>query len=121
MICRLLHLVNATDFNTLQNNDLFFVRMAHVSRYSILCGAYRTVVTRGLEPISYRGSLLNTLLHAIVYVFLHNLLNVLVQIANKMELQKIYIKQLRVRVSESFQNWLLACLKIFFSAPMHLS
>jgi hypothetical protein len=30
----------------------------------------------------------STLLHAIVYVFLHNLLNVLVQIANKMGLQK---------------------------------
>jgi hypothetical protein len=31
---------------------------------------------------------LSTLLHATVYMFLHNLLNVLVQIANKMELQK---------------------------------
>jgi hypothetical protein len=30
----------------------------------------------------------STLIHAIVYVFLHNLLNVLVQIANKMGLQK---------------------------------
>jgi hypothetical protein len=30
----------------------------------------------------------STLLHATVYVFLHNLLNVLVQIANKMGLQK---------------------------------
>jgi hypothetical protein len=29
----------------------------------------------GLEPISYRGVLLSTILHAIVYVFLHNLLN----------------------------------------------
>jgi hypothetical protein len=29
----------------------------------------------------------STLLHAIVYVFLHNLLNALVQIANKMRLQ----------------------------------
>jgi hypothetical protein len=44
--------------------------------------------TRGLEPISYRGVLVSTLLHAIVYMFLHNLLNVLVQIANKMGLQK---------------------------------
>jgi hypothetical protein len=44
--------------------------------------------TRGLEPISYRGALLSTLLHATVYVFLHDLLNVLVQIANKMGLQK---------------------------------
>jgi hypothetical protein len=31
---------------------------------------------------------MSTLLHATVYVFLHNLLNVLVQIANKMGLQK---------------------------------
>jgi hypothetical protein len=31
--------------------------------------------------------LLSTLLHATVYMFLHNLLNVLVQIANKMGLQ----------------------------------
>jgi hypothetical protein len=31
----------------------------------------------------------STLLHAL-YTFLHNLLNVLVQIANKMGLQKIY-------------------------------
>jgi hypothetical protein len=44
--------------------------------------------TRGLEPISYRGALLSTLLHAAVYVFLRNLLNVLVQIANKVGLQK---------------------------------
>jgi hypothetical protein len=44
--------------------------------------------TKGLEPVSYRGVLVSTLLHATVYMFLHNLLNVLVQIANKMELQK---------------------------------
>jgi hypothetical protein len=37
--------------------------------------------------ISYRRTLLSTLLHAIVYV-LHNLLNVQVQIANEMGLQK---------------------------------
>jgi hypothetical protein len=43
-------------------------------------------VTRGLEPISYRG--VSTLLHATAYAFLHNLLNVLVQIANKVGLQK---------------------------------
>jgi hypothetical protein len=30
----------------------------------------------------------STLLHATVYMFLHNLLNILVQIANKMGLQK---------------------------------
>jgi hypothetical protein len=40
--------------------------------------------TRGLEPISYKEALLSTLLHATVYMFLHNLLNVLVKIANKM-------------------------------------
>jgi hypothetical protein len=32
--------------------------------------------------------LVSTLLHATVYMFLHNLLNVLVQIANKMGLQQ---------------------------------
>jgi hypothetical protein len=40
------------------------------------------------EPISYRGALLSTLLHATVYMFLHNLLNLLVQIENKMGLRK---------------------------------
>jgi hypothetical protein len=38
--------------------------------------------------MSYRGVLVSTLLHATVYVFLHNLLNVLVQIANEMGLKK---------------------------------
>jgi hypothetical protein len=46
---------------------------------------------RGFEPISYRGALLSTLLHATVYVFLHNLLNVLIQIENRMLLQKKYM------------------------------
>jgi hypothetical protein len=46
------------------------------------------ITTRDFETISYRGALLSTLLHAIVYVFLHNLLNVLVQIAKKMGLHK---------------------------------
>jgi hypothetical protein len=51
--------------------------------------------TKGLEPISYSGAPLTTLLHATVYMFLHNLLNVIVQIANKMGLQKnIYRTQL---------------------------
>jgi hypothetical protein len=40
------------------------------------------------DPLIYRGALLSTLLHATVYMFLHNLLNVLVQIADKMGLQK---------------------------------
>jgi hypothetical protein len=35
--------------------------------------------------------LLSTLLHATEYMFLHNLLNVLVQIAHKMGLQKEYV------------------------------
>jgi hypothetical protein len=38
---------------------------------------------RGFKPISYSGVLVSTLLHATVYMFLHNLLNVLVQTANK--------------------------------------
>jgi hypothetical protein len=41
-----------------------------------------------LNLISYREVLLSTLLHATVYMFLHNLLNVLVQIANKMDYKK---------------------------------
>jgi hypothetical protein len=32
-----------------------------------ICGARKS--TRGLEPLSYRGALLSTLLHANVYVF----------------------------------------------------
>jgi hypothetical protein len=43
---------------------------------------------RGFEPISYREVLVSTLLYATVYVFLHNFLNILVQIANKMDFQK---------------------------------
>jgi hypothetical protein len=45
---------------------------------------------KGLEPISYREALLSTLLHAFVYIFTQ-LLNALVQIENKMGLQKIKI------------------------------
>jgi hypothetical protein len=45
-------------------------------------------IPKSLEPISYRGALVSTLLHATVYMFLQNLLNLLVQIANKMGLQK---------------------------------
>jgi hypothetical protein len=43
--------------------------------------------TTGFLPIGYRGALLSTLLHVNVYVT-HNLLNVLVQIANKMVFKK---------------------------------
>jgi hypothetical protein len=41
----------------------------------------------GFEPIGYRGALLSSLLQVNVYVT-HNLLNVLVQIANKMGFKK---------------------------------
>jgi hypothetical protein len=44
--------------------------------------------TSGFEPFCYKGEVVITLLRAIVYVFLHNMLNVLVHIANKMGLQK---------------------------------
>jgi hypothetical protein len=40
---------------------------------------------------------LSTLLHATVYMFLHNLLNVLVQIANKMGLQKKSLSRLSMQ------------------------
>jgi hypothetical protein len=41
----------------------------------------------GLVPIDYRGAMLSSLLHVTVYVT-HNLLNVLVQIANKIGFKK---------------------------------
>jgi hypothetical protein len=61
--------------------------------------------TGGLEPISYRA-LLNTLLllHVTVYVT-HNLLNVLAQIANKMELKKTLCSKSRT----SYQSFASAC------------
>jgi hypothetical protein len=40
--------------------------------------------TRGPKPISYRGVLVSTLLHASVYMFLNNLLNVLVRRADNL-------------------------------------
>jgi hypothetical protein len=46
------------------------------------------ISTTGLEPIGYRGALLSSLLQVYVYIT-HNLLNVLVQIANKMGFKKI--------------------------------
>jgi hypothetical protein len=58
--------------------------------------------TRGLEPISYRGALLSTLLHATIHMLLHNLPNVLVQIANKMRLQK---KKRQVAARSHFNRW----------------
>jgi hypothetical protein len=61
-----------------------------VSRFRAQFMSYGIKATRGLEPISYRGALLSTLLHATVYVT-HNLLNVLVQIENKMGFKKKYI------------------------------
>jgi hypothetical protein len=60
--------------------------------YVILCiGTFNSqdgLNFRGFEPVTYRGVLVSALLHVIVYVFLCNLLNVLVQIANNMVLQK---------------------------------
>jgi hypothetical protein len=44
-------------------------------------------------------ALLNTLLQATGYMFLHNLLNVLVQIANKMGLQKKVLARLETKIS----------------------
>jgi hypothetical protein len=71
--------------------------------------------TRGREPLSYRGALLSTLLHASVHA-LHSLLNVLVQIANKMGLQKISIWELSSYLTEytiwvtDFWSYYLPCL-----------
>jgi hypothetical protein len=62
--------------------------------------SYRgTLLSTLLHAISYRQALVSTLLHATVYKFLHNLLNVLVQIANKLGLQtKMYCFNLNYRV-----------------------
>jgi hypothetical protein len=66
--------------------------IAFFSLLSSLHGTYISLKdTTGLEPISYRGALLSTLLHATVYVR-HNLLNVLVQAANKMGLKNISLQ-----------------------------
>jgi hypothetical protein len=43
-----------------------------------------------MNLVSYRRMVVGTLLHATVHLFLYNFLNVLVQIANKMGLQKKY-------------------------------
>jgi hypothetical protein len=48
-------------------------------------------------PIGYRGALLSSLLHVYVYVT-HNLLNVLVQISNKMGLKNILIASSEIRL-----------------------
>jgi hypothetical protein len=54
-------------------------------RMEMYCVSFKA--TTGLVPIGYRGALLSSLLQVNVYVT-HNLLNVLVQIANKMGLKK---------------------------------
>jgi hypothetical protein len=51
------------------------------------CNGHFPEATEGLVPMSFRRSLLNPLIHAIVWIF-HNFLNVLVETANKMGLQK---------------------------------
>jgi hypothetical protein len=51
---------------------------------------YAIYNTTGLVPISYSGGLLWTPLHARISI-LQNLLNALVQIVNKMRLQKNFI------------------------------
>jgi hypothetical protein len=56
--------------------------------FGLVCKLLIPKATRGVEPISCRGALLSTLLHATAYMFLHNLLHVLVQITNKIGLQK---------------------------------
>jgi hypothetical protein len=61
-------------------------------------------VTTGFEPIGYRGGLLSSLLQVNVYVT-HNLLNVLVQIANKISTDV---------------DWAPLCNKVFFHSANHL-
>jgi hypothetical protein len=58
-----------------------------------------------LHVTSYRGALLSTLLHATVYMYLHNLLKVLVQIANKMGLHKKKSCHMTDNCSVSLRTW----------------
>jgi hypothetical protein len=63
-----------------------------------------TKATTGLVSISYREALLRTLLQPL-HTFAHNLLNVLVQITNKMGLQKILsLSLLPYNVSAALQH-----------------
>jgi hypothetical protein len=55
---------------------------------------------------------MSTLLHATVYMFSHNLLNVLVQIANKMGLQK--------KNSEKYKLWIIMQIYLASYQFMHL-
>jgi hypothetical protein len=56
---------------------------------------------RGLEPVSYRGALLSSLLHALYTFFLHNFLNVLIQIISKIGLQKKKTAKVKQKVTPS--------------------
>jgi hypothetical protein len=58
-----------------------------MSRYCKICILYYALSQKPQGALNL-SALLRTLLHATVHVFLHNLLKVLVQIANKMGLQK---------------------------------
>jgi hypothetical protein len=73
-----------------KSNDLIENETCDLPENNILLRSqlYPQKPQEALAPISYRGALLSTLLHATVYVLLHNLLNVLVRTANKMGLHK---------------------------------
>jgi hypothetical protein len=81
----------------------------------LVCKFLFPKATRGFEPISYSGALLSTLLHATVYMFLHNLLNVLVQMANKNGITK---KNRSYQTSADGRlPYLVVCLENSYSPP----
>jgi hypothetical protein len=81
-----IHAPNVHTIVTAQWGNMSFLLISFLLN---LCQQSTTLfrAERVVDLISYREALLSTLLHATVYMFLHNLLNVLVQIANKMGLQ----------------------------------
>jgi hypothetical protein len=66
-------------------SELYGQKMCFVLALSVYYICKILKAATGLEPIGYRGALLSSLLQVNVYVT-HNLLNVLVQIAKRMEL-----------------------------------
>jgi hypothetical protein len=76
-------LIIRTNLSTYVN--LQAVKGYHLTANKLTIFIYLTKPQQALKPIGYRA--LSTLLHATVYVT-HNLLNALVQIANKMGFKK---------------------------------
>jgi hypothetical protein len=72
-----------------QNVSCQYVHYSQKPQEALNLFRYRgALLSTLLHAISYRGALLSTLLQATVYMFSYNLLNVLIQIANKTGLEK---------------------------------